>query len=99
MREVLVYFLSQPLLTPSTYPVVVGMQDYDGGEIGQYFTQALNSTNGPADTMTWVVQSALDISNDTDNLIDLLVQEHAFVIVSSTPFSFFVQCSFRSRSA
>ncbi|EIM83021.1 uncharacterized protein STEHIDRAFT_124335 [Stereum hirsutum FP-91666 SS1] len=56
--------------------------DYDGGEIGQYFTQALNSTNGPVDTMTWIVQSASDISNDTENLIDLVVQEHAFVIVS-----------------
>lgn len=80
-----------------SYNIAVGTQDYDGGEIGQYFTQALNSTNGPVDTMTWIVQSASDISNDTENLIDLVVQEHAFVIVSSTSLSDFVQPTFRSR--
>ncbi|EIM83003.1 uncharacterized protein STEHIDRAFT_84394 [Stereum hirsutum FP-91666 SS1] len=56
--------------------------DFDGGEVGQYVSQALAATSGPPDTMTWTVKSASDFSNDTESLIDLVVNEHTWALVS-----------------
>lgn len=59
--------------------------DFDGAQMGQFVTQAFISSSGAPTRMTWEVVSPDRFPNGQADMIDLLVHEHTWAIVSINP--------------
>ncbi|KAI0063579.1 hypothetical protein BV25DRAFT_385006 [Artomyces pyxidatus] len=59
--------------------------DFDGGAIGQAISQAVLSTNGPSDTMTWSAVSPDQFPNGMSDVENDIVQQKSWAIITINP--------------
>ena len=66
-----------------------GVQDFDGGQIGQVVTQSFLNATGPKDAITWRIKPASDFPSGTSELANMVHDEKAWAIVASaySPFA------------
>lgn len=60
------------------------VQDFDGGQVGQFVTQSFMNATGPKDAMSWYVKPASDFPSGTSELANMVHNEKAWAIVAST---------------
>lgn len=58
-------------------------QDFDGGTIGQTFTQVILNNTGAHDQISWQVIDSAQFVNGPSDLEDIVVDERCWVVVSS----------------
>ena len=59
------------------------LQNFDGSSIGDTFTEALLNSSGPKTSLSWEVVDAKNFPNGASDLVAAVVDERAWVIVSS----------------
>jgi hypothetical protein len=59
------------------------LQDFDGGEVGQFVSSAVVASGGAPTALTWNVVSTDLFPNGVSDLEDAIVQEKAWTIIAS----------------
>jgi hypothetical protein len=60
------------------------VQDFDGGEVGQFVSRAVVASSGAPTVPTWSVVAADMFPNGTRDLENAVIQEKAWAIIAST---------------
>ena len=59
------------------------LQDFDGGEVGQFVSRAVVASSGAPTALTWSVVSADMFPNGVRDLENAVVKERAWAILAS----------------
>ncbi len=73
------------------------LQDFDGGEVGQFVSRALVASSGAPTALTWNQVSTDLFPNEVSDLEDAVVQEKAWTIIASTS-PVIVRCVIKTNS-
>ena len=58
------------------------LQDFDGGEVGQFVSRAVVARSGAPTTLTWSAVSTDLFPNGAPDLQDAVIQEKAWAIIA-----------------
>jgi hypothetical protein len=59
------------------------LQDFDGGEVGQFISRAVVASGGTPTTLTWSVVSTDLFPSGVHDLENAVIQEKAWAIIAS----------------